>query len=531
MRVAAATCFFTALLAFSCGFSRSPDPIDWDIEIRDDGGTANIGINVSEMTYYSTEFIFKDLAKTMVAVRIGSGFTEDQFDDDGYPLSLAAGQSVSLGYGIDTDYAFPEGQYHVFYDGEGTLESAFNTATLQSTIELGHQVWTVTHASDAQVGWRITATTPANHLRNLRIVMPGFEADYLDDPIHPSFRAHWSGMKAFRFMDWLSINNSMVSEWTEMKGAGYITQVGYSGEWGNQVFGSDPRGASVALAVDVCNAMDADIWLCVPHRASDALIRSMAEVVLARLEPGRRVYLEFSNEVWNWGFDQAQECEDAGFALGLDGALEYTVRRSGDIFSIWEEVWGAESSRVINVWAWQNVDDYWMLIGLDAFSDPVVNPLGSMPEFYASAPYFTHGEGTPPATMDELFEETLFGGETEEYCLAYLDRMNRRHLEILEPYGVELGCYEAGQHFTTFSGNPALDERVFIPANRDERMGTCYRKFLCDWQNANPGGLMMLYISCQEPGQWGSWGILERHDQEASRVPKYRAVREFMEVH
>jgi len=516
---------------FSCGFSRSSDPIDWNVDIPDDGGTANIGINVSEMTYYSTEFVFKDIAKTMVAVRIGTGFTEGQFDENGYPLSLSAGQSVSLGYGIDTGFAFPEGEYHVFYDGDGTSESAFNTATLDRTIAAGHQAWTVTHGSDEQIGWRITWTNPADHLRNLRIVMPGFENDYATDPIHPSFRAHWSMMKAFRFMDWLRINNSPVVEWERMKPKDYITQVGYSGEWGNQVFDSDPVGSSVELAVDVCNAMDADIWLCIPHRASNDLIQAMASLVLTRLEPERKVYVEFSNEVWNDGFQQAEECRLLGDGLGLAGALEYTVRRSGDAFDIWETVWGAESDRVINVWSWQNVDDWWMLIGLDAFSDPVVNPAGAMPEFYASAPYFTHGDGSPPVSMDELFEKTLFGGEDEEYCLAYLDRMTRRHLEILAPYGVELGCYEAGQHFTSFSGNPALDDRVFIPANRDARMGTCYRKFLADWQNANPGGLMMLYNSCQPPTMWGSWGILERYDQDAASVPKYAAVRDFIEAH
>jgi hypothetical protein len=495
MRGQAALAILSAsVLLVSCWTSREESSRNWNIEITDRGGAANIGINISEMTYYSTEFVFKDLAKTMVAVRTGSGFTEAQFDENGYPLYLAPGQSIDLSYGIDTDFAFPEGQYHVFFDGEGTIESVYNTAALASAAGPGHQVWTVTHASDSQVGWRIAAT------------------------------------KAFRFMDWLATNNSPVTEWAQMKGAGYITQVGYSGEWGHQTFASDTRGASVESALELCDAMDKDIWICVPHQASDDLVRRMAVLVRDNLEPGRKAYLEYSNELWNWGFQQTEYCDGMGRDLHLEnGGLDYSVRRSGEIFRIWEDAWGAGSSRLINVWAWQNVDDYWMYIGLDAFSNPDVNPSGARPELYATAPYFTGGDGDPPSSIDELFEEALFG--SGNYCLSLLDGLNRARFEKLAPYGIAMGCYEAGQHYSTFSADPALDDSIYIPANRDARMGTCYRKFLADWQNANPGGLMMLYSSCGMPSKWGSWGILERWDRDASSSPKYAAVKEFAEAH
>jgi hypothetical protein len=515
---------FAALLFASCAFSqaKAPDPAD-------NGGSARLGVNLSEMTYYSTQLIFKDLCKTMVAVRVGTGFTQAQFDANGYPLFLSSGQSVNLSYGIDTGFAFPEGQYHVFFDGKGRIESVYNTASFSGEIGPGHQAWTVTHASDSQVGFRIAATDPADHLRNLRVILPGFADDYLRDPIHPAFRERWSILKAFRFMDWLAINGSPVSEWAQMTPSGYITQVGYSGEWGNQVFASDPRGASVGLAVELCNAMDADIWLCVPHRASDDLIRRMALLVRDRLDPNHKVYIEYSNEVWNWGFPQAEYCQEAGMALGLEGSVGFSVKRSGDVFSIWEDAWGAESGRVVNVWAWQNVDDYWTWVGLDSFSNQRANPSGRKPELYASAPYFTHGDGDPPPSMDELFRRALSG--TGNYSLSLLDGLNRKRLERLAAYGIEMGCYEAGQHYASFGQRPELDDRLFVPANRDPRMGACYRKFLADWQNANPGGLMMLYDSCQTPGTWGSWGLLERWDQDPAQAPKYAAVRDFAQSH
>ena len=101
-----------------------------------------------------------------------------------------------------------------------------------------------------------------------------------------------------------------------------------------------------------------------------------------------------------------------------------------------------------------------------------------------------------------------------------IERMTDRQASCDER-NLELGCYEAGQHYV----DPA---DLCIEANRDMRMYDCYRLYISGWAS-NCGGLMMLYNSCALPGGNGSWGLLERWDQDVTTAPKYMAARSFFE--
>ena len=239
--------------------------------------------------------------------------------------------------------------------------------------------------------------------------MPGYESNYTTDPIHPTFRSNWGMFSAFRFMDWLATNNSPTVNFDKVMPAGYISQVGYSGTWGNTTFPSDPVGGSPELAADLCNRMNKDMWITIPHKASDALINQLATLIKSKLNPGLKVYLEYSNEVWNWAFQQASYSRDQGVALGLTtgGALEYYVYRSGQMYKIWEDVYGVEKNRVINVFAWQTTTgnpDMWINKAINEwFKSTKYNPAGAQPEFYANAPYIWDKSASDPTSVDELF--------------------------------------------------------------------------------------------------------------------------------
>ena len=55
------------------------------------------------------------------------------------------------------------------------------------------------------------------------------------------------------------------------------------------------------------NMLDKDLWVNVPHKASDDYVRNLAQLLKDNLEPDRVVYVEYSNEVWNGIFDQNGE--------------------------------------------------------------------------------------------------------------------------------------------------------------------------------------------------------------------------------
>lgn len=88
----------------------------------------------------------------------------------------------------------------------------------------------------------------------------------------------------------------------------------------------------------------------------------MARFFRDNLDPGRKIYLEYSNEVWNWIFDQAQWVLHNGqMEDGSNAAVDAYVREDlaaidGDFpekgaylmartFRIWSEAFGDQASQ------------------------------------------------------------------------------------------------------------------------------------------------------------------------------------------
>lgn len=56
--------------------------------------------------------------------------------------------------------------------------------------------------------------------------------------------------------------------------------------------------------IGFANAAGVDPWINVPAMASDDYIKQLAALVHKQLSPDLNVYVEYSNEVWNFGFEQ-----------------------------------------------------------------------------------------------------------------------------------------------------------------------------------------------------------------------------------
>ena len=85
----------------------------------------------------------------------------------------------------------------------------------------------------------------------------------------------------------------------------------------DEIWSSAQMGAAWEYAVRLANETNTDMWICVPVAATDDYIAKLAQLirygsdgtnpytspeanpVWAPLNPGLKVYVEFSNEVWN----------------------------------------------------------------------------------------------------------------------------------------------------------------------------------------------------------------------------------------
>jgi len=285
--------------------------------------------------------------------------------------------------------------------------------------------------------------------------------------------------------------------------------------------------------IDLCNRLQANPWFCLPHEATDDYVRQFALATKTLLKPGLKVYVEYSNEVWNGMFPQHQYAARRGKELSLgaperpwEGAALFHARRSLEIFRIWEDVFGGKD-RLVRVISWQAASgDYWtdkMLLGQEGVAKNC--------DALAIAPYISMllGPNSKPNATEAAswsIERILDFAETN--ALPESLRWIKTQKAVADKYGLKLLAYEAGQHLVGVGGgenNEALT-KVLIEANRHPRMGQLYAKYLDGWRDAG-GDLCCLFSSVANPSKWGSWGLLEHAQQTAADSPKFKAVMEW----
>lgn len=502
-----------------------------------------LGVNLGSLNYYAPTLPFVDAMKnadspqTTKASFGGPWNTEliakVPLDAAGWPLEVPYSgpgvaepqrvrySVVALAYG---------GRYTLLYDGDGEFE--FPAAPVK-VIDRAPGVihLDVEKRDEGSLFLTITRSSKANHVRNVRLIMPGFEKTYATQVFHPKFLELVKGASVLRFMDWQRTNNSELAHWKDR-----ATPEMSQATW---------RGASIETMVDLANRVDADPWLCVPHAADDDFIEHMAKTVRDRLEPGRVVYIEYSNEVWNGIFSQYHYAAEQGCKAGLnkvssyagpcdnDGAkmwagTKWTAKRSARIFDIFERVFGG-TDRIVRVLAGQAAFVERNDVMLKAFNDPAVNPKRIQADAFAIAPYFG-------GVANDLAEKQGAAGLTVETILQQMDAsiaeqvasLTKQNKALADKFGLRLVAYEGGQHLVAtgeLMNDEALTQKL-IAVNRHPRMTQLYEKMFDAWYAHSGRDLLVLFNTAEMPSKYGSWGLLENQEQLPERAPKYRAFRD-----
>ncbi len=266
-----------------------------------------LGINLSGIADWNTELPFVDvfrMSRPWISQRKGAGWGQGPplaLDKHGWVTKLEPDcYAETLMCTIDGGH-YPSGEYVVLYDGEGELDT-WNAASVVSR-QPGRIVLKV-DATKGTVFLRLLQTNPNNYVRNIRVIMPGFEKTYQKDPWHPVFLNRWRGLvSCIRFMDWMKTNNSEIERWEDRPTPEDAT--------------FSRKGVALEWMIDLCNRLQADAWFCIPHKADDDFVRCFAEMVRERLNPSLRVYVEYSNEVWNGLFAQHRYAAEQGQKLGF----------------------------------------------------------------------------------------------------------------------------------------------------------------------------------------------------------------------
>jgi hypothetical protein len=438
------------------------------------------------------------------------GTGEFAFDSHGNPL-LKTGQSVESLTFREIDGHYPKGIYVATYEGSGNVQIPRFDVRRIIRSSPGRIEFEVVPGNGGLL-IAVTRSDPKDPIRNIHVWMPGFEKAKC--PFHPLFLKHLQPFGVIRFMDWQRTNNNPIKAWSQRPkpdDARYTT----------------PGGVPLELMIELANDRMAHPWFCMPHLADDAYIREFASMVKERLDPSLKVYVEYSNEVWNFQFQQARYASDKGKALGLGSGfqaqLRYYSQRAVEVFKIWEKVFGGEK-RVIRVMGSQAANPW--------VSEQVLGWKGAYAhvDALAIAPYFGNGFGSPK-TQNRIAQMTLeeLLGALEQEVKGQNLQWIQKQAQVARKYKVQLMAYEGGQHLVGVAGaenNKALTD-LFIAANRHPQMGVLYKMHLTNWFKSG-GGLYVIFSNVAKPSKWGAWGMLEYQDQPISKAPKYRAVHEFI---
>lgn len=489
----------------------------------------HIGTNLAGPADWGSEWPFVNIMKygrtwtTHNNAWVGGGANEwdtqvlDQIplDEDGYPLSMPVeipgmeAPQIVLGVWANTE-ALPVGEYVVLYDGVGTL-SFWGDAIIVSE-EPGRIVLDITPGEADIIVMEIQESQMGDHIRNIRFLLPGTENTYEDIPWTAEWLEKLMPFNTLRFMDWGYTNGSQLVEWNQRpKIDDYTyTQDGVPYEWW----------------VELCNLKQADAWVCIPHAANDEYIRQMAQFFRDELDPDLKIYVEYSNEIWNWIFSQTAYCHDNG-----DQNVpwpERIVPFVQNALDIWTEEFAEAPDRIIRVvgvqMSWQDVSNR-IVFNMEAGSFDAFSP----------AAYFGFSEESISeleslgvnATADDVIE--MAREDMVDFAYQWA---KDQHESIATELGIPMIYYEGGQHLTPepFGSvqdyNPALVAAQSHPGMYD-LYNEWYDSLRTFATGDDPTLLMNFSFIAPTSGQYGSWGLLESQFYQSAPyedAPKYQAI-------
>lgn len=325
------------------------------------------------------------------AMRSHRRFTE--YDSDGlsydesyWPLEDA---ECLVWHGLDTENN--HGTYSLSFTGQANDMSVYGV-TLQDVVydpaanKTTAKIIVPSSSSGSQCFIRFRGTNGGvKDVKLMRPLYDGATESYPEDRIFTDqFLEAIAPFKTLRFMDWLSTNHNDDSLWSQRTLWSHATQKPPQVE--RTDYGWQGRGGSWESVIKLCNLTGKDAWICIPHKVTDDYIRKVALLfkygsdgvepytvpqanpVHEPLHDSLKLYIEYSNEIWNFvsAFSQTPWSRDQGKAYGhplnFDGAdgdmtimQRWKVMRSVAISTIFREVFGdaAMMSRVRPVLAWQ----------------------------------------------------------------------------------------------------------------------------------------------------------------------------------
>jgi hypothetical protein len=483
--------------------SRRPTLLELDRRLLLTGGP--LGIN-AEISMYGDEFV--DEIKSSSGFFSNTNSPSYANDAQGWPQADATavifddGPNTTWG-GADTSVTIDRsGDYHLSFQGEANPAYFTNPGGYQNAQDVSYNAATNTTTAtiSAPVGTNFfqlylnnTQRTPDSPVdsgvTDIRLIQPGYDPDTAQ-LFSTTYLDALAPFDTLRYMDAIGANN-YGADWA-----------GTSLEWSqrsspdqpSQVLGSVPWEDMIQLA----NATHTNMWINIPGPASANYVLQLAELIkngdtvdgvyYPGLDPGQKVYVEWSNESWGgiytpWAYNMAvtqPQLEAGNSILDDDGAdpssawwiggsmlLRNDMLQTEQISTIFNQVFNDpdhDTIRPVVVWQEGGYQPY-----IDSLSWFESN-FGAPSQYFYGIGQANYYSPTDYSSVDDIINETAAAANQDNQSTLDFTTMATY-------YGLKNVAYEGGPSM----GATGTAGQTLLQALHDPRMEQIVAQSYIDW--------------------------------------------------
>jgi hypothetical protein len=357
-----------------------------------------------------------------------------------YALRFQGLAQVQLMFGYGSFSVGPKNYGGTLPSGAG-YDAATNTTTAVMNITPTDGINMFMTFTNTRRSRTAKLNTGLTAIQLMRPTAPGADVAYnFQELFNGGLKAALAPFSTVRYMEYLNTNGSTTAHWSDRMLPSVPVQAG-------------PKGGALEYAVMLANETGKDLWINVPVSADKDYVQNLARLlrfgsdggmpytlrqlhpVFPPVQPNLNVYVEYSNEVWNFSFSQAStnlSLAEAEVATGVsplnfDGETNIyywgwrrVAQRIAQISVIFRAVWGnAAMGTVIRpVLEWQGGDGQATADEQLNFLDDYYNNADGLNHFAVPHPpsYYLWGAGAGwyhtvndpgAATVDAIYRSGL----------------------------------------------------------------------------------------------------------------------------
>jgi len=504
----------------------------------------SLGMNVGFPSDYGGEWVFTDMVKTHRLMQPTDPWGQNRppvnVDAIGWPTQDCSLFLWHVNAGLSS---LMRGRYAVSFTGKadvtlmigsGTVGSAtYSAGTNRTTLNIdfnGTEMGGITLKNT-----RRTAAGALNSgvtdLRVMRPIAPGSTTAYAPTVLFTeSYLSVLRPFAALRIMDWTATNWNQATQWSQRVLPSEPNQQSSAPNYGWQ-----GRGAAWEYAIQLANTLGKDLWICVPALADSNYVTQLARlfrdgssvngVTYAGLNPQRKLYIEYSNEVWNWGFGQAQQNLQAVKAEVTGGSTVYNFdgqggtepwrrrigKRTIEISRAFRQEFGdaAMMTRIRPVLAWQQDNGQATATEALMMAEHMARQANRTvaDEIYAGggSAYYNPDNGSDTLTLDNIWSSATFASS------AWF-APQRNDADVAAAYGLRRVAYEGGPSMDALGHS----EAVKAAAVKDPRIIDLMLRQHQLWEET--GADLLFYFCIVGDFQWGFMSDTQNSDTQKMRA-------------